>query len=123
MSKKSPLAPKRFPAVPAVAGVELAGGLVGVDRLLHHIGSTLTGVDTVVVRDRLSPGCLDFVHHIVGHGVPAAGSIPGASEVIDHHLGAPLAKLQRIGLSQAPSGARNNRNSSRVIDLRHVIPP
>ena len=55
MNGKSPLAPKRFPAVPPVAGVELAGGGIGLkkrrgakDLMIARLapGTTIAGVVT-----------------------------------------------------------------------------
>ena len=74
MLEKSPLAPKRFPRIPAVAGLELVGRHVGlkpakggkdlmVARLAH--GTTVAGVFT---KSRCPSAPVDWCRNILSHG-------------------------------------------------------
>ena len=74
MTPKSPLAPKRFPALPGIAGVELAGGCIGLkkrrgakDLMVARLarGTTIAGVLT---RSRCPSAPVEWCRAVLPNG-------------------------------------------------------
>ena len=87
--------------------------------IVHHALGAGPIAHRPAVGDGLPAGRLDFPNNAFGGLGTAAGAVHGPTEVIDHHLAAPLGQLQRMAAAKPPAGAGDDGDSS-VKRIGHV---
>ena len=72
---------------------------------LDDIFTALGRGHVVVIGNRLTAGFLDLLYHLVGcRRRPLAGTVPRATQIVDHHLGTAAGQFQGVSPSQAAAG-------------------
>lgn len=62
---------------------------------------------------------LDLLDDFIGEVSGLTGTVPGASEVIDHYFGAPGAQQERVLLPETVPGTRHHRYTTVETQLIH----
>jgi hypothetical protein len=81
----------------------------------------LGGGHVVVVGHGLAARGPDLRHHLVGgRGRAGPAAVPGAAQVVDHHLGAAPGQLQGVGPAQAAAGAGDDGHAAVESVMRFI---
>ena len=92
-----------------------------VDGALHDRGATFRRGDRVGVRNGFATCGLDLVDDELRCALVAAGAVDGASEIVHHDERTALGHHQRVLLSEAATGARDDRYLAVESEISHGI--